>query len=689
MAPGRIGPTGVRNVKRKGLGLVELLVAIAVGAAVMGAAFLALRQTARGLSTEQKIALSQDQAARVLQGLSGELKDRPAAFLLPGASEQGAGLVTLSGSGWPVISDGYGPDRVKVTGGAPDLRAGDPLALVSPTGEVFYLPAVASVMSVDAQAGIYELGFGACANPLRFVQGIRAYRAELLTIAKTASGLQIQGTSLGSQQVLALRDFTFRYVYASPTGETFSPTYQGASLSDGSRLVALAFQATGTTEANRAYTARLPLGAGTVEVRRVAICGDSPPPPPGKGLVTVVIDPTPPGGGDVTLLASGYTRTMRQTSTFRDVPVGNVTVQGQDVWTDSLTAWAPSPRSQSGTLYTFAPLTFTVSYSIVPGSLTLSASGFPADGSATVSAGPYSATLGGGGSQTVSAMPGVYGTSASAEVSVSRSQGSVSWNEIYTLQSVSPAQVTLRSYGSASVSAAYTGPLPGTLCYDGSCQQAAPGYYTAPPEEVIRTWTNSYPESCPPGYTGSVTVTEQWRTVKYWTPSAGGLSSRGTLTFTSAVRDEMVGRQRENNCTPPPPPTTQPPPSPTTQPPPPPTTNLLRLLRPNLLRLLRPNLLRLLRPNLLRLLRPNLLRLLRPNPLRLLRPNLLRLLRPNLLRPNLLRLLRPNLSRPNPETVAVAVPAAVVAMIARAAAPAVADPRYAVTRLRDEEEGKE
>jgi hypothetical protein len=555
MAPGRVDPTGVRNVKREGLGLVELLVAIAVGAVVMGAAFLALRQTARGLSTEQKIALSQDQAARVLQGLSGELKDRPAAFLLPGASEQGAGLVVLSGSGWPVISDGYGPDRVRVAGGTPDLRAGDPLALVSPTGEVFYLPAVASVTPVDAQAGIYELGFGGCANPLRFVQGIRAYRAELLTIAKTASGLQIQGTSLGTQQVLALKDFTFRYVYASPTGETFSSTYQGASLSDGSRLVALAFQATGTTEANRAYTARLPLGSGTVEVRRVAICGDSPPPPPGKGLVTVVINPAPPGGGDVTLLASGYTRTMRQTTTFRDVPVGNVTVQGEDVWTDSLTAWAPDPRNQSSTLYTFAPLTFTISYSIVPGSLTLSASGFPADGSATVSAGPYSATLGGGGSQTVSAMPGVYGTSASQEVSVSRSQGSVSWTEIYTLESVSPTQVSVRSYGSASVTATYSGPLPGTLCYDTNCQQAAPGYYTAPAEQVIRTWTRSYPQSCPAGYTGSITVTEQWRTVKYWTPSAGGLSSRGTLTFTSATRDEMVDRTESGDCEPKEPPT--------------------------------------------------------------------------------------------------------------------------------------
>ena len=80
----------------------------------------------------------------------------------------------------------------------------------------------------------------------------------------------------------------------------------------------------------------------------------------------------------------------------------------------------------------------------------------------------------------------------------------------------------MRSYGSASVTAAYTGPLPGTLCYDGSCQQAAPGYYTAPAEQVINTWTRSYTESCPTGYTGSVTVTEEWQTVKYWTPSAGG-----------------------------------------------------------------------------------------------------------------------------------------------------------------------
>jgi len=38
--------------------------------------------------------------------------------------------------------------------------------------------------------------------------------------------------------------------------------------------------------------------------------------------------------------------------------------------------------------------------------------------------------------------------------------------------------------------------------------------------------------------------------VKYWTPSAGGLSSRGTLTFTSATRDEMVDRTESWDCEP-------------------------------------------------------------------------------------------------------------------------------------------
>ncbi|WP_022799499.1 hypothetical protein [Thermus islandicus] len=133
---------------------------------------------------------------------------------------------------------------------------------------------------------------------------------------------------------------------------------------------------------------------------------------------------------------------------------------------------------------------------------------------------------------------------------VSRSQGSVSWTGIYTLQSVSPAQATVRSYSSATVTATYTGPLPGTLCYDGSCRQAAPGYYAAPGDEVLATWTKTRTEDCPSDLKGTVTVTEYWRKLKTWSPSAGGLSSRGTLTFTSTTRDEMYDVQRERDCTP-------------------------------------------------------------------------------------------------------------------------------------------
>jgi hypothetical protein len=116
------------------------------------------------------------------------------------------------------------------------------------------------------------------------------------------------------------------------------------------------------------------------------------------------------------------------------------------------------------------------------------------------------------------------------------------------------------------VSAAYTGPLPGTLCYDGSCQQAPPGRYTAPADQVINTWTDTYTWPCPQGQTGSVTVIERWRSVRYWTPSVGGLSSRGTLRFTSTVRDEILDYREYPNCTVRPPSTTGSPPTTTGRP---------------------------------------------------------------------------------------------------------------------------
>ncbi len=461
--------------------------------------------------------------------------------------------MTLAGRGAYVPREGYEPDtnRLPVLAEEGQFQPGRPLALVSATGEALYVPALAGVQLVDHNRGVWELDLGeGCTNPLLWTGNMRAYPAEALTVAKSPDGLRIQGTALGAQRVLALRDFAFRYVYAGVDGEQVYPDYRGASLPDGSRLVALAFMSVSGGEASRAFTARLPVeGTGTVRVTKVTTCGETSF-PPGTGLVTVVVDPAPPGGGDLTLAASSYVRDFRATTTFRDVPEGEVRVEARDVWTDPLTAWAPDRGSQSGTLHSFAPLTFVVRYSIVPGTITFSASGVPADGSATVSAGPYSATLGGGGTQSVSATPGVYATSASPEVAVSRSQGSVSWTEVYTLQSLSPAQATVRSYDTVSVAAAYSGPLPGTLCHDGDCKEAPPGRYAAPGESVVRTWTSTYTRSCPPGQTGSVTVTEEWRTVKYWTPGEGGLSSRGTLSFGSATRDEMVSSQEQRDCTP-------------------------------------------------------------------------------------------------------------------------------------------
>ncbi len=266
----------------------------------------------------------------------------------------------------------------------------------------------------------------------------------------------------------------------------------------------------------------------------------------GLGVVTVVVSPAPPGGGDLTLGATNYTRNFRNTSTFDDVPAGPLSITARDVWTDALTAWAPSPASWTGRLYSFYPLTVAVQYAIVPGTLTLSASGFPSDGSATVSAGSYSASLGGGGSQSFQATPGTYATSASPEVTVSRS-ARVSWTEIYTLQSVSPNPVSVRSYGSSTVSASYSGPLPGTLCEDGNCRQVAPGAYTAPADQLLNRYTTTRTEACPEGQQGSITITQTWERWKVWSPNVVGVSSRGTGSFFSSTEERLVSEERQDN----------------------------------------------------------------------------------------------------------------------------------------------
>jgi len=74
-----------------------------------------------------------------------------------------------------------------------------------------------------------------------------------------------------------------------------SDTYAGAGRGDGARLSALAFEAVGQTSARRAFTARIPIGSGSVLVRQVRTCGDTE--GPSGGALTVVILPPPTGRG--------------------------------------------------------------------------------------------------------------------------------------------------------------------------------------------------------------------------------------------------------------------------------------------------------------------------------------------------------------------------------------------------------
>lgn len=559
-------------MRRLAFSLVELLVALAVGSLLLVGASRLLATTVRTSKTEGATFRSQQEALAALEGLEKETQGKGVGAVLPGSGENLLSLVLLGGNGHPVLIKGYSASGFRIAASSqPEFQPGDTILLRNAAGQAALL-SVTELTQLDPDT--WEVSLGGCQNPVIWSENARAFKAETLTL-EYASGTLKLTTKDGTVEVAQIPEFKVSYVYRTPDGqETLSTAYQGLTLNTGAKLAAVSLFAKGYLAGNRALTARFHVPRTATEV---IACGAQNP-SQGLGVVTVVVSPAPPGGGDLTLGATSYTRNFRNTSTFNDVPAGPLSITAREVWTDALTAWAPSPASWTGRLYSFYPLTVAVQYAIVPGTIAFSASGFPADGSTTVSAGPYSASLGGGGTQSVSAMPGVYGTSASAEVSVSRSQGSVSWTEVYTLQSVSPAQATVRSYGTVSVSATYSGPLPGTLCYDGNCQQASPGRYTAPGESVVRTWTNTYTQSCPSGQTGSITVTEQWRTVKYWTPGEGGLSSRGTLNFQSATRDEMVSSQEQNNCTTPPPSSTTPPPSSTTPPPPsttppPPSTN--------------------------------------------------------------------------------------------------------------------
>lgn len=150
-----------------------------------------------------------------------------------------------------------------------------------------------------------------------------------------------------------------------------SDTYAGAGRGDGARLSALAFQAVGQTSARRAFTARIPIGGGNLVVRQVRTCGDTVL-PPGSGALTVVILPPPPGGGDVDVIARGFSQTISTTTQFRRLE-GSWSITAREV-TRGREIWTPNLTTAQGQLYSFAPSTITVTYTLARGTVNVNVS---------------------------------------------------------------------------------------------------------------------------------------------------------------------------------------------------------------------------------------------------------------------------------------------------------------------------
>ncbi|RTI03075.1 hypothetical protein CSW31_00185 [Thermus scotoductus] len=518
-----------------------------------GTGVLLLNRTTQTSAQERRLAQAQERAYKAVTGLDQELAGKSVLAVLPGASATQAALVATGHQGY-VVPDRFASDRFTVLADATPLSSGSQVFLLNGGGQGMLL----TVLSVSqVSAGRWQVQVTGCQGgiTLPWTPGTLVYPAEVYVLQVASGGLDLYRNGQALGRVATPQGFGVSFVYRDRFGnEQVSSQYSGMGTPDGFTLAALGLTATGGVQENRTLTGRIPVGSGWVRVREIRACGQASQ-NSGLATVTVVVDPNAPGGGDLTLSGNNYTVNFTATRTFQDVPAGNIRLEAREVVRNpeqGVTAiWAPSPALWTGRAITFAPISIQVGYSLVPGELVFSASGFPQDGQATVSAGPYSATLGGGSSQNVSALPGRYTTSASPEVSVSRSGNGVSWTEIYTLRSLSPSPtVAVSSRQTSRVSAAYSGPLPGTLCYDADCRQVAPGAYTAPADQLLNRYTTTRTESCPAGYTGSVTITETWERWRVWSPSVLGVSSRGTGSFFSSTEDRLVSETRSENCTP-------------------------------------------------------------------------------------------------------------------------------------------
>lgn len=334
------------------------------------------------------------------------------------------------------------------------------MALVNGAGQLL----TAGVSSASSLGNnVWQVNLAACANSLRWTEGTKAYKVAPLVMAVKPQGIEIQKGAASLGVVSGVSNVSIAYIYRGQDGsETVSSTYDGPK-GPGGQLVAVGLTATGSQAANRSLTARVEVAANP-KIEKILSCGENPN-PPGTGTVTVVVNPAPPGGGDLTLGATNYTRNFRFTQTFTNVPTGTVRVDGREVWSDSLTAWTPSPASQQATLYNFSPLTFRVSYSRVPGYLRVEASSsggtvrsfrFTLSGQTTqgeaVSIGPEN------GPTTLTLLPGNYTITFLEGSGFSRSCDPVNMSP-----AVGSAGASVRSYETRSVTGTYE---PTTGCLD-------------------------------------------------------------------------------------------------------------------------------------------------------------------------------------------------------------------------------
>jgi len=535
--------------KSAGFGLVELLVAVAAAAVLLVAAVVTLTRSRQVLTTETEATASMEEAAQVLEAVEKSVGDAPVAAILPGASSTGLGVLTAEGAGYSVLGEGYTPTsfRVVSASGQP-FQVGDAVLLANGAGQFFYLPGVEGVTQVDPTAGIWEVRFSSCANPVRWTPATRAYRARLTTLNKVAQGLEI--TTGGTRTVVPASDVQFRYVYASNDGtETIRTDYAGGGAAAGrlSGVAVYALGRRGNTERN--LTLRLPLAT---DLRDVQVCGGNTPPGAGTGSLTVLVLPPPPGGGSVTLSSGSYLQSFATTSRFDDVPVGTFTVQAREVWSDALTLWRVAGSANwtfTGTLHAFAPQTVTVRYEKVPGTLAIDVSGVPNDAPVDVDVrGPESKTVSrtGPGRAEAEVLPGRY-TLQPLRSTVERTDGTFTWTEDFD-PTATGQQAIVTSLQTTTTKVNYRGPVQGTLCLDSDCRQADPGVYDAPPDTVSGPYwksttlvvnqetpcPNATYQNDPYAYSSRTYETTETRT-KTWTPPRGALSSRSRLTFSSSV----------------------------------------------------------------------------------------------------------------------------------------------------------